>query len=152
MHCVWIFQMRLNKKIKSILLAKRMTVVFSLTLGSIAIIIGGYTAYWFIASSTIEKRIIKWADTQKKKGLLFDVNVSEVTGYPLKFEVRFLALLFFLAGITISWRRCSCSKRGKSNIDFLIGTRCPRVNSLPKPSRRKSIDHNRAFTLIPGPN
>ena len=32
---------------------------------------------------------IKWADTQKKKGLLFDVNVSEVTGYPLKFEVRF---------------------------------------------------------------
>ena len=66
-----------------------MKVIFFLTLGSISIIIGAYTAYWFIASSSIEKRIIKWADTQKKRGLIFDVNVSEVRGYPLKFEVIF---------------------------------------------------------------
>jgi len=81
--------MRLNRGIKSIPMTKRMVVIFSLTLVSIAIIIGGYTAYWFIASSSIEKRIIKWANTQKKTGLLFDVNVSEVRGYPLKFEVLF---------------------------------------------------------------
>ena len=81
--------MRLNRGITPIPMAKRIVVVFSLTLGSIAIIIGGYTAYWFIASSTIEKRIIKWTATQKKTGLLFDVNVSEVRGYPLKFEVLF---------------------------------------------------------------
>ncbi len=66
-----------------------MKVIFFLTLGSISIFIGAYTAYWFIASSSIEKRIIKWADTQKKRGLIFDVNVSEVRGYPLKFEVIF---------------------------------------------------------------
>lgn len=81
--------MCLKRIFKTIPVTKRIAVVFSVTLGSIAIIIGGYTAYWFIASSTIEKRIIKWAGTQEKSGLLFDVNVSEVSGYPLKFEVLF---------------------------------------------------------------
>jgi hypothetical protein len=56
-------------------------------IGGLAVLLGGYTAYWLIAAGTVGERVDAWADEHRAAGYEIAFAERDVGGFPFRFEV-----------------------------------------------------------------
>jgi hypothetical protein len=62
---------------------------FIASLAAAAILLGGYTIYWWIVAGKLDQGIDDWAAAQRQAGLTLEFERTPVTGFPFTFHATF---------------------------------------------------------------
>lgn len=57
----------------------------------LAIVIAGYTAYWYSAAAEVRAGIARWSDERRAAGWTVELGIPDIGGFPFRIDVRLQA-------------------------------------------------------------
>lgn len=62
-------------------------ILLTIIAGFVVLVGGGYTAYWFVTASILERVVADWVDQRRAEGYVVELAAPEVTGFPTAFRM-----------------------------------------------------------------
>src|SRR5882724_594592 len=80
--------------------------LLSATAAAVALLLAGYSAYWWMMAGRLESGLDAWIATENQAGLAVDADRTPIAGYPFSFRTTFRRphVSGTLAGQPIDWQ------------------------------------------------